>query len=128
MQLIAALDDWAIILMQLRAGSEEPLRVVARLADDDPWRQQLRDPEVRKDQAALERLARAEGVLSQPPGNLTLLSRSFHDGEGREPRYGCYVGHSSGIPRTSGSTFTWPLALSMSGRRGRRRLGSTEWR
>jgi hypothetical protein len=50
---------------------------VARLADNDAWRQQLRDPELRKDRAALERLAAADGVMDQPPGNLTLLSRAL---------------------------------------------------
>jgi Flp pilus assembly protein TadD len=76
-QIVAALDDWAFIKEQRRAGSEEQVRAVARVADDDPWRQQLRDPEVVKDRAALERLAEAESVLSQPPGNLTLLSRAL---------------------------------------------------
>jgi tetratricopeptide (TPR) repeat protein len=76
-QLVAALDDWAFVKKQLRAGPEDAARLVARLADDDPWRQQLRDPEVLKDRAALERLAEAEGVLGQPPGNLALLSRAL---------------------------------------------------
>jgi tetratricopeptide (TPR) repeat protein len=75
--LVAALDDWAFIKKQLRAGSEEPLRAVARLADDDAWRQQLRDPKVLRDRAALKRLAGPEGVLAQPPANLVLLSRAL---------------------------------------------------
>ncbi len=59
------------------------MRVVARLSDDDPWRQQLRERQVRKDRAALERLAEAERVLAQPPGNLTLLSRALIEVKGR---------------------------------------------
>ncbi len=55
--LIAALDDWAFVKEQLQSGSGEPLLEVARLADDEPWRQQLRDPKVTRDLVALERLA-----------------------------------------------------------------------
>jgi tetratricopeptide (TPR) repeat protein len=75
--LIAALDDWAFVRKKLRAGSEAQLQGVAGLADDDPWRQQLRDPEVSNDQVALERLAGAEDVLDQPPANLVFLSRTL---------------------------------------------------
>jgi tetratricopeptide (TPR) repeat protein len=82
-QLVAALDDWGTVVKQRHAGSNEPARVVARLADDDPWRQQLRDPEVRKDRAALERLAEAEGVLDQPPADLIWLSRAMDAMNGR---------------------------------------------
>jgi tetratricopeptide (TPR) repeat protein len=80
---VAALDDWGTIKKRRPAGSEEPARVVARLADDDPWRQQLRDPKVRKDRAALERLAEAEGVLAQPPSDLLWLSGALDAVQGR---------------------------------------------
>jgi hypothetical protein len=50
------------------------LLAVARLADDDPWRQQLRDPAVRQNRQALERLAQEKGILSQSPASLVLLS------------------------------------------------------
>jgi tetratricopeptide (TPR) repeat protein len=80
---VAALDDWAFVKEKLRAGSGEPLQTLAKQADDDPWRQRLRDPQVRKDRAALERLAEEEGVLSQPPGNLVLLSRALDAVKGR---------------------------------------------
>ncbi len=82
-QLVVALDDWASCKKDGHVGSEERLRIVARLADDDPWRQQLRDPEVRKDRAALERLAEAEGVLAQPPVNLIRLSKAIDAVKGR---------------------------------------------
>src|SRR5262249_27664215 len=81
-RLVVALDDWAYVKDQLRAGAGEPLRAVARLADDDPWREQLRDPRVRRDRAALERLAGEEGVLAQPPANLVLLSRALLEAKG----------------------------------------------
>jgi serine/threonine protein kinase/Flp pilus assembly protein TadD len=72
--LLEALDDWAHVKDVLSNGKDgEPVRAVARLADDDPWRQQLRDPRVRHDRAALERLAQEEGALAQPPGFLRLM-------------------------------------------------------
>jgi serine/threonine protein kinase/Tfp pilus assembly protein PilF len=72
--LVAALDEWAFCKERVRAGSGESLRVIAGQADDDPWRQRLRDPQVRRDRVALERLADEEGVLAQPPANLVLLA------------------------------------------------------
>jgi tetratricopeptide (TPR) repeat protein/tRNA A-37 threonylcarbamoyl transferase component Bud32 len=81
--LIAALDNWADVKDQLHAESEEPLRVVARLADDDPWRQQLRDPKVRRDLRELVRLAREESAQDQPPANLVLLGRALKQANGR---------------------------------------------
>ena len=73
-QLVAALDDWAYNNDKVHPGSGEPIRQVARLADDDPWREQLRNPAVLNDWAALERLAEQETILSEPPANLVLLS------------------------------------------------------
>jgi serine/threonine-protein kinase len=81
-QLVIALDDWAWVKDQLQAGSGELLRAAARLADEDPWRQQLRDLQVRKERAALERLARQEGILTQHPANLVFLSRALQQGGG----------------------------------------------
>src|SRR5262249_50163494 len=60
--LVEALDHWAAVRERLRPGSGERLREMAGLADEDPWRQQLRDPGVRKDRAALKRLADEDGV------------------------------------------------------------------
>jgi serine/threonine protein kinase/Flp pilus assembly protein TadD len=72
-QLVAALDHWASVRRAHRPGSEERLQVVARLADDDPWRQQLRDPKVLNDPVALSHLAAEKGILAQAPSNLALL-------------------------------------------------------
>jgi serine/threonine-protein kinase len=66
-QLVAALDHWASVKEDLQAGSGERLLAVARRADNDPWRQRLRDAKVRKDGAALEPLAAGKGVLIQQP-------------------------------------------------------------
>jgi tetratricopeptide (TPR) repeat protein len=73
-QLVAALDHWAGIKLPKDVAGREKLGTIARLADDDVWLGQLRDPKVRKDRAALERLAREERVLDQPPANLVLLA------------------------------------------------------
>jgi serine/threonine-protein kinase len=81
-QLVAALDDWALVKLHLGDGSAERLREVAGLADDDPWRRGLRDPAVRNDTAAMERLAAEEierlaardTAQPQPKANLRWLS------------------------------------------------------
>jgi tetratricopeptide (TPR) repeat protein/serine/threonine protein kinase len=82
-QLVAALDHWANIKPPTDVPGQEKLRTIARLADDDDWRQQLRDPAVRKDRATLERLARQEGVLDQPPGNLVFLAVMLEERDAR---------------------------------------------
>jgi serine/threonine protein kinase/tetratricopeptide (TPR) repeat protein len=82
-RLVVALDDWANSLDELKAGAGESIRAVARLADDDLWRQRLRDPKVHQDRAALERLAAEEGVLDQPPANLVHLSRALEAAQAR---------------------------------------------
>jgi serine/threonine-protein kinase len=54
-QLVAALDAWAIIA---KKEDQEWLLAVARRADPDPWRDRFRDPAVWGDRAALEALAK----------------------------------------------------------------------
>jgi serine/threonine protein kinase/Flp pilus assembly protein TadD len=73
-RLIAALDHWAYVKDQLRAGSGGPLRAVARLTDDDPWRQHLRDPKVRVDRKALKELAAKTNVLERSAADVVLLA------------------------------------------------------
>jgi tetratricopeptide (TPR) repeat protein len=72
-RLVTALDHWAYVKERLPNGDGEHLRAIARLADKDSWRQQLRTPATAKDLDALTRLAQEEGVLDQPPVNLLLL-------------------------------------------------------
>jgi tetratricopeptide (TPR) repeat protein/serine/threonine protein kinase len=74
-RLIAALDDWAFTRenAQVRLNAGESILAVARLADDDTWRQQLRDPTVRRDGERLARLAEGEEVQTQPPSRLVQL-------------------------------------------------------
>ncbi len=76
-RLVAALDNWAYVKDRLRADSGEAPRAVARLADDDDWRQALRDPAVQNDRARLKSLARQGETLAQPPANMILLARAL---------------------------------------------------
>ena len=58
---------------RLEGGDGVPLRAIAGWADEDSWRQQLRDPRVAKDRKLLERLAEADlrfdvvNALAQTP-------------------------------------------------------------
>jgi superkiller protein 3 len=72
-QLVTALDHWGSVTEHVEARRAEHLQALARLADADGWRRQLRDPLVRKDRAALERLASRPEALDQPPATLMLL-------------------------------------------------------
>jgi tetratricopeptide (TPR) repeat protein len=78
-RLVAALDVWAVVKENLAHRGGEQVLVVTRLADDDPWRQRLRDPAVRENGAVLENLALEEGVLAQPPISLFLMSKMLDE-------------------------------------------------
>jgi serine/threonine protein kinase/Flp pilus assembly protein TadD len=71
--LTAALDDWATVKDKLTHEGGAPLRAIADLADDDPWRRTLREAFKRKDWGALEKLAEEQGTSTQSPTNLVLL-------------------------------------------------------
>jgi serine/threonine protein kinase/Flp pilus assembly protein TadD len=79
--LVKALDNWAFYLghwggnNKKWAKSAEALRSVARLADNDEWRKQMRDPHIIEDREALIRLAASDAVLAQPPEHIMIL---FH--------------------------------------------------
>src|SRR5262249_37198289 len=64
-------------------GSEDGLRAAAALADDDPWRQRLRDRSVRKDGKLLGRLAREDSAPRQPTANLLILSAALQETGGK---------------------------------------------
>jgi serine/threonine protein kinase/Tfp pilus assembly protein PilF len=76
-RLVAALDHWAEIKDRLENGSGESVRAISRLADEDLWRQQLRDPTVRDNRAALEELAGKRATVEQPPSNIEFLTRTL---------------------------------------------------
>ncbi len=71
--LVQALDHWAFVKERLHPGDSEPLLRVARRLDDEPWRQQLRDPRVWSDRAALEKLAGEPAAPTQPAVYLVIL-------------------------------------------------------
>jgi Flp pilus assembly protein TadD len=80
LRLVAALDDWAILqswgVWGFRVAGTRQAEVASR-ADDDPWRQRLREAARRLDRAALKELAVHEGARSQPTTHLVLLARSL---------------------------------------------------
>jgi tetratricopeptide (TPR) repeat protein/serine/threonine protein kinase len=77
--LVVALDDWAIHRTQVQPKGATPLRAVADLADDDPWRRRRRQAAGRGDRAALQRLAQEEGTAREAPANLVLLARDLRN-------------------------------------------------
>ncbi len=74
-QLVAALDDWAFILTQLKAEGWRQRLAVARAADEDTWRNRLRDGLEGKDPKAVEELAAAAVEGEWPVQTLELLAR-----------------------------------------------------
>src|SRR5262249_40194554 len=74
--LIAALDDW--IWQGPTAGPPRRagLMAIRRAADDDPWRNKLRDALERRDRSYLVWLAKEERVQSLPPATLLRLAKT----------------------------------------------------
>jgi serine/threonine protein kinase/tetratricopeptide (TPR) repeat protein len=78
--LTEGLDDWAFSRERNSdAAGGKALRSVARLADEDPWRQKLRDAVEHADRAGLEALAEQEDTLSKRPVSLALLGRTLRN-------------------------------------------------
>src|SRR5262249_34969535 len=77
-QLVAALDFWAAL--REREGQETTrLLAVARAADADKWRNQLRDAWERRDGKAIEDLLASADVATPPSGTLMLLESSSRE-------------------------------------------------
>jgi tetratricopeptide (TPR) repeat protein len=76
-ELAAALDHWALV-RQTERGPADPswkhLLQVARAADPDPLRTQLREALERRDGPALEKLARSDEVFGLLPATLGFLA------------------------------------------------------
>jgi serine/threonine protein kinase/tetratricopeptide (TPR) repeat protein len=72
--LVAALDHWAEVTPRNAPGSSS-LLAAARLADPDPWRDQVRDPKHWRDPAKLRQLAQEADLAVQSPHVLLLLAR-----------------------------------------------------
>jgi serine/threonine protein kinase/tetratricopeptide (TPR) repeat protein len=84
-QLIIALEDWADVKDDMLRGEGDGLRAIIRLADDDPWRKQIRDHRQAKNVAVLLQMAKSDDVLNQPPAHLILLSNVLtRSGWGRD--------------------------------------------
>ncbi|MBV8264841.1 MAG: tetratricopeptide repeat protein [Planctomycetaceae bacterium] len=73
--LVAALDDWARCSSD--AGKQAWVLEVARRADPDAWRDQLRDPKVWRDRTALAELVRAAPLAEQPVQFLVALAEQL---------------------------------------------------
>ncbi len=70
---VAAVDDWA--LYEPDVALRDRLLDVARRADPGPWTDRFRDPKVRADKSAVERLAVETDVKHVAPAALSALAR-----------------------------------------------------
>jgi len=76
-QLVAALDDWIIIVPAEEHAQREQLRSIVSLADPDEWRNRFRMATIQQDRTALEELASRTEVSGLPPSTVVLLGRSL---------------------------------------------------
>jgi serine/threonine protein kinase/lipopolysaccharide biosynthesis regulator YciM len=84
LELTVALDHWAKVRTDPSRGlgnADDPIRkrllAVARAADRDPWRNQVREAQEQGDRAALRRLAASPEAAGQPLQTLSLLARAL---------------------------------------------------
>jgi tetratricopeptide (TPR) repeat protein/serine/threonine protein kinase len=79
LELVLALDDWAALRRLREGNSWRHLLTVARAADADDFRNELRRAltQQRVDRAALERLAAADGLGNLPAPTLVLLAKAL---------------------------------------------------
>jgi len=101
-QLVAALDDWAVVAFVLRNEPlAEQLLAVARQAAPDPaWADRLRQLKGWRDQEALGKLVEEAPVTRLSPQMLALVGTCFPN-EARFSNPGCAAPRGS-IPPTSG--------------------------
>jgi serine/threonine-protein kinase len=81
-ELAAALDDWAMARRKTRKEGDttwKELFAVARAADPDASRVELRNALERRDAKALERLAASEGATELPASTVVLLGRALQE-------------------------------------------------
>jgi serine/threonine-protein kinase len=82
-ELATTLDDWARMRRkELKWGAERwrPLGEIARLADPDPWRHNLREALAQEDRQALRDLASRADLKALPPATVYLLGLSLAEG------------------------------------------------
>ena len=75
LELVTALDHWALVKDALSHDKGNSIRAIAYLADDDSWRKNLRDSAVAQDCEALLRLAEDKALWKQSPTYLPILRR-----------------------------------------------------
>jgi tetratricopeptide (TPR) repeat protein len=81
-ELAASLVDWALVCRATRKEGDttwKDLLAVARGADPDDRRNQLRDALERRDRKSLEELAASEGAADLPPVTLVLLGEALRE-------------------------------------------------
>jgi serine/threonine protein kinase/Flp pilus assembly protein TadD len=84
--LLAALDAWTLALPAQATGSagkrvigRADLLAIARLADDDPWRRELREALHSRDLKRLQGLAESSDWTRLPPLNVVLLAEALDE-------------------------------------------------
>jgi tetratricopeptide (TPR) repeat protein len=82
LEVAAALHDWAMVCRKTRPATDttwKDLLAIARAADPNPWRNQLRDAWEHFDADALEKLVQSDKVAELPAPTLALLGESLAD-------------------------------------------------
>ena len=75
--LIVALDDWAAACSAKDQSHRLALKALARAADPDPWRRQVRQAVQQKDSQALAVLATSPQLVRQPPASIMVLANEL---------------------------------------------------
>ncbi len=141
LELAAAFDDWAIVCRNTRPKDDtawHDLLAIARVADPDALRNQVRDALERRDQRALEEWAASDQAVTLPPSTVLLVVRvlrgmqAAEQGKSRDdmaphPLATRLLRKRSGNTRMiSGSTSSWPGISPAPGRVcGKRQFAAT---
>jgi serine/threonine-protein kinase len=78
-ELVAALDDWARLAGKTSPVNRQRLLAIARAADQDPWRNRLRDALEQRSRPELVKLAQSAEVAKLSATTLVLLGSALHD-------------------------------------------------
>jgi tetratricopeptide (TPR) repeat protein len=80
-ELAAALDDWALERRLVRKNETgwKNLLALARRADPDEWRNQVRDALEREDSKRLQQLGASERMVDLPPSTLVFLGMALEE-------------------------------------------------
>jgi tetratricopeptide (TPR) repeat protein len=84
-ELVAALDDWAMLRWRTDKGEAHRLLAVARAADQEPARNRLREAFQRGDRAYLQELAASAEIDRFPPSTVLLLVSALAHADARKP-------------------------------------------